>query len=324
MSRPLRIQYPGAVYHITCRGNDRKEIFRDDGDRGAFLDILRESQDIYQIVLFAWVLMENHFHLILETPLGNLDEFMRRFNISYTGYFNRKYQRAGHLYQGRYKSLLVEKESYLSQLSRYIHLNPVRIKEIEPLSFGEKWKRLYTYRWSTLKGYLDEKKKVPGVDYGLILEEFGGESPAGRKAYGKRIREDIKQEFDLSEKIVGGSILGKDDFVESVKSKVDPDKEFSGLRKIKGHKAQENIFIMMSKETGQTEAQLLSEKGDTRRIIMELLYRLGGLNGVEIGRIYKVSYNAVSQERKRLAEKMKTDPDLRKYFENLLLKLENY
>ncbi len=98
MSRPLRIQYPGAVYHVTCRGNERKAIFRDDQDRKTFLETLKDSREIYQVILYAWVLMENHFHLLLETPLGNLDQFMRRFNISYSGYFNRKYQRC-HLYQ---------------------------------------------------------------------------------------------------------------------------------------------------------------------------------------------------------------------------------
>jgi putative transposase len=327
MSRPLRIQFPGAVYHVTCRGNDRKEIFRDDEDRRAFLDLLKESQEIYQIVLHAWVLMENHFHLVLETPLSNLDQFMRRFNISYTGYFNRKYQRTGHLYQGRYKSLLVEKESYLSQLSRYIHLNPIRMKEKESLTFAEKWKNLTSYPWSTLGGYLDKREKVPGVDYSLILEEFGGEGPAGRKAYGKRIREEIKQGLDLSGKIVGGSILGKDDFVEWVKRKYlagVPDREYSGFRKIKGHKAKENILEVLSKEWGRTEGELLTEKGDMRRIVMELLYRIGGLNGVEIGKIYKVSYSAVSQERRRLAERMKFDPELKKYFAKLLRKFENH
>ena len=249
MSRPLRIQYPGAVYHVTSRGNDRKEIFRDDEDRKAFLNILKESQEIYQTVLFAWVLMENHFHLILETPLGNLDQFMRRFNISYTGYFNRKYQRVGHLYQGRYKSLLVEKESYLSQLSRYIHLNPIRVKEIEPMTVAEKLKILYAYPWSTLGGYLDGKKKVPGVDYSLVLEEFGGDHPAGRQGYRKRIKEEIVQGLDLSEKIVGGNILGKDDFVRWVRRKYmaeDPNREYSGFRKIKGYKAREKILEVLS------------------------------------------------------------------------------
>ena len=131
MSRPLRVEYPGAVYHITCRGNEKKAIFRDSLDRESFLEILIQSQKIYGVRLFAYVLMENHFHFLLETPLGNLGQFMRRFNITYTSYFNRAHKRVGHLYQGRYKSILVDGESYLSELSRYIHLNPVRIKGLK-------------------------------------------------------------------------------------------------------------------------------------------------------------------------------------------------
>ena len=117
MARPLRIEYPGAVYHVTCRGNERKKIFRDNSDRKRFLEILAMSQKIYNVETFSYVLMENHFHFMLKTALGNLGEFMRHFNISYTSYFNRKHKRSGHLYQGRYKSMLIDSEKYLSMVS---------------------------------------------------------------------------------------------------------------------------------------------------------------------------------------------------------------
>jgi putative transposase len=130
MARPLRIQYPGAVYHVTCRGIERRKIFLDDKDRGKFLRLLSLSLNIYSAKLHAYVLMDNHFHLLVETPLGNLGEFMRHFNITYTSYLNRRRRRVGPLYQGRYRSVLVEKEAYLSVLSRYIHLNPIRVKRL--------------------------------------------------------------------------------------------------------------------------------------------------------------------------------------------------
>ncbi len=97
MARPLRIQYPGAVYHVTCRGNERKDIFKDDADRERFVRILSQAAEIYSIKLCSYVLMTNHFHLLLETPLANLSEFMRNFNITYTGYYNRRHKRVGHL-----------------------------------------------------------------------------------------------------------------------------------------------------------------------------------------------------------------------------------
>lgn len=123
MARPLRLVYPGALYHITARGNERKEIFRSDDDRSAFLSILAQAVERYRLILHAYVLMSNHYHLLLETEEGNLPLAIRHLNGLYTGYFNRSHRRVGHLFQGRYKAILIEKESYLLELSRYIHLN---------------------------------------------------------------------------------------------------------------------------------------------------------------------------------------------------------
>jgi len=113
MARALRIQIAGGFYHVTCRGNERKAIYRDDTDRQVFLDKLQASLTIYQVELHAYVLMDNHFHLIVRTSRGNLFEFMRHFNITYTSAFNRRHRRVGHLYQGRYKAIVVDQDSYL-------------------------------------------------------------------------------------------------------------------------------------------------------------------------------------------------------------------
>src|SRR4030066_275591 len=118
-----------------------------------FLDLLERSSDIYQADILAFVLMVNHFHLLLKTPLANLQEFMRHFNISYTSYYNRSHQKTGHLYQGRYKSFLIDADSYLQEVSRYIHLNPVRMKETSRLALKERRKYLKSYRWSSYPAY---------------------------------------------------------------------------------------------------------------------------------------------------------------------------
>ena len=156
MARALRINYKGALYHITSRGNERKNIFENDYDRYFFIKTLKKSLNIYNVILYSYVLMPNHFHFLLETPLANLSEFMRQFNITYTSYYNRKYNRVGHLYQGRYKSILIQKESYLNILSRYIHLSPVRVEKMQDNSTSEKEKYLRQFKWSSLKGYLNE------------------------------------------------------------------------------------------------------------------------------------------------------------------------
>jgi REP element-mobilizing transposase RayT len=113
MGRPIRIEYKGALYHITSRGNERRKIFLDEKDRTKFLRILADYYDRYGILIHAYVLMDNHYHLILETPKGNLLKVMHGLNGSYTGYFNRRHGRVGHLLQGRYKAILIEKDTYL-------------------------------------------------------------------------------------------------------------------------------------------------------------------------------------------------------------------
>jgi len=314
MARPLRVQYLGAVYHITCRGNERRAIFKEDNDRQAFLDILANSLNIYTVKLFSYVLMENHFHMLVETPLGNLGAFMRHFNITYTSYYNRKYKRSGHLYQGRYKSILVDKESYLSVLSRYIHLNLVKMKEMEKKSRGERVKYLKKYPWSSLPGYLDEKNKEEFIDYSMVLEEFGGDSEKGRKAYEKRIFADLSDGIEINCKIIGQSILGNDRFIKWVKGtlvKRKRDRECPAHNELRRYRAKEEIIAAIEKELGKKVEQIKREKGSDRQMVMDLLYRAGGLTGVEIGEILGVDYSTVSQGRKRLREKIKQDRKLK-------------
>ena len=125
MARPLRIQYPGAFYHVTTRGNEQKGIFRSARDRQKFLEYLESATTRYGARIHVYCLMSNHYHLLVETPEGNLSRIMSQVNGAYTTYFNTKRRRFGHLVQGRYKAILVEKEEYAEELSRYIHLNPV-------------------------------------------------------------------------------------------------------------------------------------------------------------------------------------------------------
>ena len=130
MSRPLRLEYAGALYHVTARGNERKPIYLEDDDFQLYLEVLGDVCNQYHWVIHAYCLMTNHYHLIIETPDANLSKGMRHLNGVYTQKFNRKYRRVGHLYQGRYKAILVEKDNYLLELSRYVVLNPVRAKMV--------------------------------------------------------------------------------------------------------------------------------------------------------------------------------------------------
>ncbi len=155
MARQLRIEYPGALYHVTSRGNEKKDIFRSIKDREKFLSYLSSAWERHGAVFHAWCLMSNHFHLMIETPEGNLSRIMKHINGSYTTYFNVKHKRAGHLLQGRYKAVLVQADTYAAELSRYIHLNPVRAKMVPSPE---------EYQWSGTTGNicsrLSEKKAL--------------------------------------------------------------------------------------------------------------------------------------------------------------------
>ena len=307
MARPLRIQYPDAVYHVTCRGNEKKDIFRDDADRNRFVQLLTQSVNIYTVKLHSYVLMTNHFHLLVETPLGNLSEFMRHFNISYTGYFNRRHSRVGHLYQGRYKAILVDKNEYLSILSRYIHLNPVRIESLQKTEPRERYKQLISYPWSSLAGYIAKRKKQYFVQYSFVLSEYGGDTDKARKAYRKALIEEMTQGKGVHEQVVGQSVIGSEEFIAWVKGKFlmeGKDREAPAHQAIRRYRLKEEIAEVLSRKTGKTLEAISREKGPLRQIAMDLLHRHGGLTNLEIGRLFGVDYSSVSQERKRLRQRL--------------------
>jgi REP element-mobilizing transposase RayT len=131
MARPLRIERPGGRYHVTARGNERKAVFRNDTDRFHFLELLSEATERFGIRIHGYVLMDNHFHLLLETPEANLSCAMQWLNVSYSVCFNRRHKRVGHLFQGRFKSLLIEDDAGWQEVARYVHLNPVRLAGLE-------------------------------------------------------------------------------------------------------------------------------------------------------------------------------------------------
>jgi REP element-mobilizing transposase RayT len=153
MPRKPRIQFADALYHVTSRGNARQVIFHGDGDRERFLDQLGGRVVSYGVVVYAFVLMDNHYHLLLRTPRGNLNRFMQRLNTSYALYYRYKHDRPGHVFQGRYKALLVTDDDYLLALSRYIHLNPVKTKKWKMANSKDTVAHLRSYRWSSYPSY---------------------------------------------------------------------------------------------------------------------------------------------------------------------------
>ncbi|MDA0323796.1 MAG: transposase [Verrucomicrobia bacterium] len=193
MARHLRVEFPGAIYHVTCRmvGDWRREqtlLFKDEADRTRFLERLSERVAQYHIRLFLFVCMTNHFHLVFETPEANCSKFMQSLSTAYTVYHNLRHGRHGHLLDGRYKAKLVEGDDYLLALSRYVHLNPVCVGSMKNKPIEERIKALRTYPWSSYQSYIGLRKAFDFVDYGPLLSEMSGK----RREWAKRYREFVE------------------------------------------------------------------------------------------------------------------------------------
>lgn len=193
MARHLRVEFPGAIYHVTCRmiGDWRTEktyLFKADTDRERFLDRLADRVEQYNIRLYLFVCMTNHFHLVFETPEGNCSRFMQSLATAYTVYYNLKHGRHGHLFDGRYKAKLVDGDDYLLALTRYVHLNPVNVASIKKMPIEEKIRYLRRYQWSSYPSYIGQRKTFDFVEYGPILAEMGGK----RLQWPKRYREFVE------------------------------------------------------------------------------------------------------------------------------------
>lgn len=174
MVRPLRIEYPGAIYHVTSRGNAGLAIYENDQDRRSFLKVLQDVIDRYRWICYAYCLMDNHYHLLIETPDGNLSQGMRHLNGVYTQKFNWRHGRVGHVFQGRFKAILVDRDSYLLELCRYVVLNPVRAGMTATPE---------EYPWSSYRAVAGLDKGSSFLNRDWILEQFGRERSRAERNY---------------------------------------------------------------------------------------------------------------------------------------------
>ncbi len=209
MARPLRILYAGAFYHVTARGNEKKTIFKHDADYERFLSYMEAVVERYGAVIHAYCLMDNHYHVVIQTPRANLSEVMQYLNGSYTTYINTKRQRVGHLLQGRYKAILIDADAYAMEVSRYVHMNPVRAGMVSKPA---------EYPWSSYQYYIGKKKVPTWLTMNIILDYFDERTSEGQRKYREFIEEKIGQGYDNPLKgAVGSSILGAEEFIRRIK-----------------------------------------------------------------------------------------------------------
>jgi len=213
MPRPSRIQFPDAIYHVTTRGADGRNIVEDDRDRRRWMEQLERVVQRYDWRLFSFALMSNHFHLFVQTPNGDLSAGMHDLNGGYVSFYNVRHSHQGHLFQGRFRAFVVEDEGYWLEVSRYVHLNPVRAGLVE---------RPEDWRWSSYAGYHRPHLRVEWLNYERVLEDHGGDTQAGRRLYREFIEEGLGRRLDSPlSRAKHRFVLGSDRFVEWVQGLLD-------------------------------------------------------------------------------------------------------
>ena len=277
MARPLRIEFVGALYHVTSRGNAQDDIYLTDADRNTFLDLLKNTNLRYCWYCHAYCLLDNHYHLLIETNSPTLSKGMKYLNGTYTQTFNRAHNRVGHVFHGRFKGILVQKENYLMELSRYIVLNPVRAGMVRS---AKDWP------WSSYRATAGMSHAHECLTTDWILASFSKQ----RKRAAQRYREFIKQGNKMSspwKKLKNQIYLGSDEFVEDMQCKLDPEQSLNDIPK-------------PQKQAPVKPLEYYQRRYPARKEAMARAYLSGHYTLQSVGSHFGVSYATVSRAVKQL------------------------
>jgi putative transposase len=307
MARPLRIEYPGAFYHVVNRGQRQEPIVLDRRDRERFLSDLERMAGQFHVLIHSYCLMTNHYHLILETPEGNLSRAVQWLNVSYAAYYNRRHQCAGHVFQGRFKALLVEATVYLEALSRYIHFNPVRAGLVS---------RAWDYEWSSCRYFVGSVAAPRWLEVNRILGGFRHTKKAAQRQYAAYVSEaNVSNPFDDA---VAGSVLGTKRFLQWVQgtflSARREDQEIPDLKRIKPYPSVETIVSAVADGLQASPEQILMrgrKRNLARNVAIYLCRELSGLNCRELGcRFGGISGAAITMRHDSFGRQMTKDRPL--------------
>ena len=316
MARPIRVEYANAVYHVTARGNERKAIYRDDVDRQRFLETVEQTVERFAVVIHAYCLMPNHYHLLMQTPRANLSAAAGWLQTTYSVRFNRRHRRSGHLFQGRFKAHLVEEDAYARELIKYIHLNPIRPKDKRKPVPVELKGALKKYRWSSHRVYagLGKQPAVPWVCLDW-LSYFGRTRSVAQAEYRRQIAQMFGQVIQSPwEDLRHGLVLGGEALWRKVRglvAKAEGDEEIRWRRRAEAD------------ESSRVIASLVAQEGD-RRVTIWLRVRMGGERMTRVAADYGYrDGSGIHRVVQRLEEKAKTDRTLARHLKALAEAVSN-
>jgi len=305
MGRAWRIEFDGAFYHVMSRGNEGRNIFLGDDDRQGFLGVVSEISERFEIDIFAYVLMHNHYHLLIRTQRANLSKAMQWLGVTYTRRFNDKHSRIGHLFQGRFKSIIVQNDIYLMQLSCYIHRNPLRAGAVN---------RLAQYHWSSYPVYAYGKKGPQWLSTELILSQFDEKSR--HQGYREKVQGYAKEEKRLLEDLQHGMILGSKRFVDKIRSTYLPQVPHREIPQQKSIFKEFNTVSFLNKAAKilncdirrfRQSSRISSSDKEDRDIIVYALWKSGILTNEKIGELFGVTSSSISHSVRALSLKLKKD-----------------
>ncbi len=308
MARPLRIEYEGAVYHVTARGNERGKIFFSKRDYQKFKEYITAAKEKYGLILHSYVLMTNHYHLIIETPATNLSKIMHYINSSYTTYTNIKRKRKGHLFQGRYKAILVDKDNYLLELSRYIHLNPVRAKMAQKPG---------DYPYSSYKSYVTELAENI-VSRDTILEMLTTRTKEAAEHYRNFVESALEEEIASPlQKVYGGMILGDEGFIRDTLARLESERvetpEVSHSKALRSPLGMEEVISSCCEYFGVAKDEIMRDKrNEARKVCIYLIKKHTCATNREIAELFgTLSYSAVAKISQNISKQMGVDTELK-------------
>lgn len=333
MARKLRVQFEGAIYHVTIRGVERRRIFDDTDDQQHFLKRLGEAGEAYGVRLYLFCLMRNHVHLLVETPGANLSAYMHQLQTAYTVYYNRRHRRAGHLMQGRFGAQPVEGDEYLLKLSRYIHLNPVFVRSLIDQPLERRLAELRAYPWSSYRGYAGLAKADEFVDDGPILALMETGTKKRRRAYRRFVEAGlIERDAEFLEVLKeAGWGIGGSEFQERIRdlhtelaNKVKRPEDVS-FRHARRRVSPEEVLESVAEKFGLRSDDLRRKRYAcvARAVAAEMLCRHAGMNQRDIGCLLSMGTgSAVCQQLKRLRDRRARDSHLAGTMETITSVLE--